>query len=86
MRRTSTADPAGRAHLLGRWAGTLDHHTAALAVWLAARRRCWWRPLLTATGDEADRWLDLAQAYRGSPGPGRQPGQFAGRDTVPPER
>lgn len=49
MRRTSTADPAGRAHLLGRWAGTLDHHTAALAVWLAVRRRCWWRPLLAGT-------------------------------------
>ncbi|GAA4690350.1 TIGR03084 family metal-binding protein [Phytohabitans rumicis] len=32
---------------------------------------------LTATGDEADRWLDLAQAYRGPAGPGRRPGQFA---------
>jgi uncharacterized protein (TIGR03084 family) len=32
---------------------------------------------LTATGDEADRWLDLAQAYRGPAGAGRRPGQFA---------
>ena len=24
----------------------------------------------------ADRWLDIAQAYRGAPGPGRVPGQF----------
>ncbi|HEV2781542.1 MAG TPA: TIGR03084 family metal-binding protein [Actinophytocola sp.] len=31
---------------------------------------------LVATGAEADHWLDIAQAYRGSPGSGRQPGQF----------
>jgi enediyne biosynthesis protein E11 len=34
---------------------------------------------LVAVGAEADRWLDIAQAYRGSPGPGRQPGQFRDR-------
>ena len=33
---------------------------------------------LTATGTEADRWMDLAQAYRGPAGAGRRPGQFAG--------
>lgn len=32
---------------------------------------------LTAKGADADRWLDVAQAYRGPAGPGRQPGQFA---------
>jgi uncharacterized protein (TIGR03084 family) len=32
---------------------------------------------LTASGPEADRWLDIAQAYAGPPGPGRSPGQFA---------
>jgi uncharacterized protein (TIGR03084 family) len=32
---------------------------------------------LTATGDEADRWLSIAQAYRGPAGEGRRPGQFA---------
>ncbi|GAA2224973.1 TIGR03084 family metal-binding protein [Streptomyces amakusaensis] len=32
---------------------------------------------LNASGAEADRYLDLAQAYRGNPGPGRTPGQFA---------
>lgn len=53
---------------------------------LVTRRRHRADLSLTATGDEADRWLDLAQAYRGSPGPGRQPGQCAGRATVPPER
>jgi len=31
-----------------------------------------------ATGTDADQWLDIAQAYRGSPGPGRRPGQFNG--------
>jgi uncharacterized protein (TIGR03084 family) len=34
---------------------------------------------LTASGPDADRWLDIAQAYRGAPGTGRQPGQFATR-------
>ncbi|WP_326563784.1 TIGR03084 family metal-binding protein [Micromonospora peucetia] len=32
---------------------------------------------LRATGAEAHHWLDIAQAYRGPAGPGRQPGQFA---------
>lgn len=32
---------------------------------------------LAATGPDADRWLDIAQAYVGPPGPGRAPGQFA---------
>jgi uncharacterized protein (TIGR03084 family) len=31
---------------------------------------------LIAYGADADRWLDIAQAYRGSPGRGRSPGQF----------
>ncbi|MEU4219497.1 TIGR03084 family metal-binding protein [Actinoplanes sp. NPDC026623] len=34
---------------------------------------------LTAEGAEADRWLDIAQAYRGPAGAGRRPGQFARR-------
>jgi uncharacterized protein (TIGR03084 family) len=32
---------------------------------------------IVATGQEAERWLEIAQAYRGPAGPGRQPGQFA---------
>jgi enediyne biosynthesis protein E11 len=32
---------------------------------------------LVATGEEADHWLDIAQAYRGPAGEGRVPGQFA---------
>ena len=31
---------------------------------------------LSAEGAEANAWLDIAQAYRGPAGPGRQPGQF----------
>jgi uncharacterized protein (TIGR03084 family) len=31
---------------------------------------------LVASGPDADRWLDIAQAYAGPPGPGRAPGQF----------
>ena len=34
---------------------------------------------LTATGDDADRWLDIAQAFAGPPGPGRP-----ASGTVPP--
>lgn len=37
---------------------------------------------LTAVGPDADRWLDLAQAYRGPAGPGRAPGQFADLDAL----
>jgi uncharacterized protein (TIGR03084 family) len=44
---------------------------------LASRRRHRDDLSLTATGSEADRWLDLAQAYRGPSGAGRQAGQFA---------
>jgi enediyne biosynthesis protein E11 len=31
---------------------------------------------LVAVGGDADRWLDIAQCYRGAPGAGRAPGQF----------
>ncbi|TDC42928.1 TIGR03084 family metal-binding protein [Micromonospora sp. KC213] len=44
---------------------------------LVTRRRHRADLALTAIGDEADRWLDIAQAYRGPAGPGRAPGQFA---------
>ncbi|WET83231.1 TIGR03084 family metal-binding protein [Amycolatopsis sp. QT-25] len=33
---------------------------------------------VTAVGKDADRWLDVAQAYRGPSGEGRRPGQFTG--------
>lgn len=44
---------------------------------LATRRRHRDDLALTASGAEADRWLDIAQAYRGPAGPGRTPGEFA---------
>ncbi|WP_116049859.1 TIGR03084 family metal-binding protein [Amycolatopsis palatopharyngis] len=44
---------------------------------LATRRRHRDDLRLTATGAAADEWLDIAQAYRGPAGPGREPGQFA---------
>ncbi|MEU5945749.1 TIGR03084 family metal-binding protein [Micromonospora sp. NPDC047465] len=43
---------------------------------LATRRRHRDDLALTAVGADADRWLDIAQAYRGPAGPGRRPGQF----------
>lgn len=45
---------------------------------LATRRRHRDDLALTAIGTAADHWLDIAQAYRGPAGPGRQPGQFGG--------
>lgn len=44
---------------------------------LVTRRRHRADLALTASGADADRFLDIAQAYRGPPGPGRSPGQFA---------
>jgi enediyne biosynthesis protein E11 len=43
---------------------------------LVTRRRHRDDLALTATGVDANQWLDIAQAYRGPAGPGRQPGQF----------
>jgi enediyne biosynthesis protein E11 len=43
---------------------------------LVTRRRHRADLAVHASGAEADRWLDIAQAYRGSPGAGRPPGQF----------
>jgi uncharacterized protein (TIGR03084 family) len=43
---------------------------------LVTRRRHRDDLALTATGPDADFWLDIAQAYRGTPGAGRVPGQF----------
>ncbi|MGW0392224.1 TIGR03084 family metal-binding protein [Streptomyces sp. NPDC003042] len=43
---------------------------------LVTRRRHRADLALTATGEEAGRWLDIAQAYRGPAGEGRRPGQF----------
>jgi uncharacterized protein (TIGR03084 family) len=45
---------------------------------LVTRRRHRDDLAVRATGADADGWLDIAQAYRGAPGPGRQPGQFSG--------
>lgn len=36
---------------------------------------------LVATGADAERWLDLAQAFAGPPGPGREPDPDPGRTT-----
>lgn len=46
---------------------------------LVTRRRHRGDLALTATGADANHWLSIAQAYRGSAGPGRTAGQFAKR-------
>jgi enediyne biosynthesis protein E11 len=47
---------------------------------LVTRRRHRDDLAVTASGPEADHWLDIAQGYRGSPGEGRYPGQFNGAE------
>lgn len=49
---------------------------------LATRRRHRADLALVAEGAEADAWIDIAQCYRGSPGQGRSPGQFAATDAT----
>jgi uncharacterized protein (TIGR03084 family) len=44
---------------------------------LATQRRHRTDLALVATGPDADRWLDIAQAFAGPPGQGRVSGQFA---------
>lgn len=43
---------------------------------LVTRRRHRADLAVTATGPDAESWLDIAQAYRGPAGSGRRPGQF----------
>lgn len=50
---------------------------AADLCMLVTRRRHRDDLSLVATGPAADHWLDIAQAYRGSPGTGRAAGQFS---------
>lgn len=47
---------------------------------LVTRRRHRDDLAVTAVGEKADHWLDIAQAYRGPAGEGRKPGQFAQSD------
>lgn len=44
---------------------------------LVTRRRHRADLALRAAGKQADQWMDIAQAYRGSAGAGRTPGQFS---------
>jgi uncharacterized protein (TIGR03084 family) len=50
---------------------------------LVTRRRHRADLALTASGPAAEHWLDIAQAYRGPAGPGRQPGQFSSSTATP---
>jgi uncharacterized protein (TIGR03084 family) len=84
--RTPPADPF-RVELTGpageRWAwGPQDAAqrvtgTALDFCLLVTQRRHRGDLAVTATGPDADEWLDIAQAFAGLPGAGRQQGQFA---------
>jgi hypothetical protein len=47
---------------------------------LVTQRRHRDDPDLVATGPDADRWLDIAQAFAGPPGNGREPSSPAGAE------
>ncbi|GAA3384873.1 TIGR03084 family metal-binding protein [Cryptosporangium minutisporangium] len=38
---------------------------------------------LQVIGDDANRWIDVAQAYAGPPGPGRRPSRDSTEDSIP---
>ncbi|GAA4544340.1 TIGR03084 family metal-binding protein [Amycolatopsis samaneae] len=70
--------PSGRPWATGPEDATQRVSGPALDLCLLATRRRHRDDLaLTATGDVAEQWLDLAQCYRGPAGEGRRPGQFA---------
>jgi uncharacterized protein (TIGR03084 family) len=61
-------------------AGQRVSGSAADFCLLVTRRRHRADLNLSAEGDDAEQWLDFAQAYAGPPSPGRAPGQFARPD------
>jgi uncharacterized protein (TIGR03084 family) len=76
--RFELAAPSGRLWEFGPADGAERVRGPAVDFCLLVTRRRHRDDLaLTATGAHADRWLDIAQAYRGPAGPGRSPGQFA---------
>ncbi|OZM71915.1 TIGR03084 family protein [Amycolatopsis antarctica] len=75
--RFELVSPSGRILTSGpEDAGQRITGSAADFCLLATRRRHRDDLDLGAVGAEADRWLDIAQAYRGPAGAGRRPGQF----------
>jgi uncharacterized protein (TIGR03084 family) len=76
--RVELSGPSGVVWEFGP-AGATERVTGPAADFalLVSRRRHRDDLALIATGVEANRWLDVAQAYRGPAGAGRRPGQFA---------
>ncbi|MEV6926552.1 TIGR03084 family metal-binding protein [Dactylosporangium sp. NPDC051485] len=69
--------PSGRLWQYGPQDGQRITGPAVDFCLLVSRRRHRDDLAVKAEGADADAWLDLAQAYRGPAGTGRQPGQFA---------
>jgi uncharacterized protein (TIGR03084 family) len=75
--RVELTAPSGELWVFGPPdAGQLVTGSAADFCLLVTRRRHRSDLDLHAEGDDADQWLDFAQAYAGPPSPGRTPGQF----------
>jgi uncharacterized protein (TIGR03084 family) len=79
--RLTAPDGAGPAGTVWSWgpddAAQRVEGTALDLCLLAAQRRHRLDTGLVATGPDADRWLDIAQAFAGPPGPGRRPSRPA---------
>jgi uncharacterized protein (TIGR03084 family) len=75
--RVELTSPSGRPWRLGaEEAAELVSGPARDFALVVTRRRHVDDTGLRIDGDNAREWLGIAQAYAGSPGPGRQPGQF----------
>jgi uncharacterized protein (TIGR03084 family) len=75
--RYELASPSGQLWTFGP-AGSEERITGSAVDFclLTTRRRHPADLDLTATGEQAEHWLDIAQCYRGPAGAGRRPGQF----------
>ena len=70
--------PSGEAWTFGEPdASDRIYGTAADFCRVVTQRRHLADTSLEVTGPAAQAWMDVAQAFAGPPGPGRQPGEFA---------
>lgn len=68
--------PSGEPWTIGREDAQTISGPAHDFCLLVTRRRHRDDLALTAAGEDAEQWLDIAQTYRGPAGEGRKPGQF----------
>jgi uncharacterized protein (TIGR03084 family) len=78
--RVELTSPAGEEWTWGESTDDIVRGPALDFCLVVTQRRHRDDTALESKGSLADEWLSIAQAFAGPPGPGRQPGQFAGED------